>query len=124
MTVNERKKEFTRRQIKKADHAKNLKAMLGFPSTKNFKIMFSKKHIKNCLNNTEDIYNCLKIYGEDKRSLKGKATSSAPLHIDPRLDPLPKTIRNIKNVTIAIDIMFVNNLPFLVSISREIKFRT
>jgi hypothetical protein len=38
---------------------------------------------------------------------------------------IPKEIMSLnRNVTLAIDIMFINGLPFMVSISRKIKFTT
>jgi hypothetical protein len=65
------------------------------------------------------------IFGPDVGSLKGKTTRSAPNKVWPGLVSIPASLLSqYCDVTICADIMFVNKIPFLVTISRSIKFGT
>lgn len=46
-------------------------------------------------------------------------------HVDGGVDGLPSEVIRIRdNITIAIDIMFVNKVPFFITVSRALKFGT
>jgi hypothetical protein len=75
------------------------------------------------LNNTitvQDYRNALQIYGEDLGVLKGQTTQKKPEHIS--VSTLEKT--EPKNIILIIDIIFFTGLPFLITVSRNIKFIT
>ena len=71
----------------------------------------------------EDIRNANRIYGKSEAMLKGKVVKQkSKLPREDEVLPLPKYIMNkLKNVTLAIDVMHVNGVPFLVSKSIHIK---
>ena len=67
-----------------------------------------------------------KIYGPYIAALKGKTTrKSAQAVVVEDLIPFPKHLINMhKNVTLAIDICFVNKILFFVTLSQNICFTT
>jgi hypothetical protein len=75
---------------------------------------------------SQDINNAEFIFGPDKGSLQGKTTRQGSNQVrSGGLVPIPATImEQYGSVTLYIDVMKVNKLPFLVTISRAIKFGT
>jgi hypothetical protein len=87
--------------------------------------MVSSNMIKNCPVTSTDVANANTIFGPDLATLKGKTFRITPPPVAMDYVQIPKDIMSLnRNVTLAIEIMFVNGLPLLVSISRKIKFTT
>jgi hypothetical protein len=81
--------------------------------------------LPNCPVTREDIMTAEKIFGPDVGSLKGKTVRRTTDHVEINQYPIPAELMSQhREVTIAADIMFVNKLPFFVTISRNIKFST
>ena len=65
------------------------------------------------------------IFGKNLGSLKGKTVYKKEGHVKTTIQLVPYEIIKIcKQVALAIDIMFVNKIPFLITISRNLKFGT
>jgi hypothetical protein len=65
------------------------------------------------------------IFGPDVGSLKGKTVWCRPHLAKPTIEPLPPEVMSqYHNVTLAVDVMLVNGIPMLVTISRNIRFST
>jgi hypothetical protein len=65
------------------------------------------------------------IFGKNLGSLKGKMVRQSASHISVGVDAIPpEVLRAGRNVSVTIDIMFVNKLPFFITLSLEIKFGT
>ena len=82
--------------------------------------------IPNCPVTRRDIVAAEHIFGPDVGSLKGKATRKQPIgvglynHI-----PIPSGIvKQYHDVILAVDILYVNKLPFIATISRYIHVGT
>jgi hypothetical protein len=87
--------------------------------------MVSSNMIKNCPVTPSDIANTNKILGPDLVTLKGKTVRQTPPLVMMDYVQIPQDIVSLNhNVTLMIDIMFVNGLPFMVIISRKINFTT
>ena len=57
--------------------------------------------------------------GKDIGALKGKTTRKKPIQVKESFIPIPKElISKHKSVVLSADVMFVNRMPFLVSISK------
>jgi len=83
--------------------------------------------LPNCPINESDILHAEEILGPNLGSLKGKTTRKTPsrVHIH-ALDDLPdKILKQHKNVTLAVDIMYINKvIPCIIMTSRNIHFST
>jgi hypothetical protein len=65
------------------------------------------------------------MYGPDVGTLKGKTVrQSSEAAMTEYVNIPPEIISMNKNVTLSADIMFVNGLPFMISVSRKIKMTT
>ena len=82
-----------------------------------------KKEILDCPITIQDIMNAEFIWGPDLGSLKGKTMWKQPGDVRPHVQSIPVPIvQQYKNVTLLVDIIKVNNIPFFITISCYIKF--
>jgi len=122
-TVAENKKDFTKRQIQRAEVAKSLYAKLAFPSPADFKWVVRSNQIKDCPVTVQDIDVATKIYGKDIAALKGKTTRKKPMPVVRDLVKVPKEFMKLhKDVFLTADLFFVNKIPFFLTLSRVIYF--
>jgi hypothetical protein len=81
--------------------------------------------IRNCPMTPSSISAAHNIFGPDVASLKGKTTRRTHEPVLTGYVQIPKEILELnKDVTLAVDVMFVDGIPFVVSLSRKIKFTT
>ena len=79
----------------------------------------------NCLVTRQDVEVVYKIWGAYIAALKGKMTRQTPTSVVLDFVWILKEIRELHcNVTLSVDIFFVNNIPFLLTLSRNIRFTT
>ena len=124
-TVKENKKNYTNNDYLCALRARELQITMGRPSTATFVAALKNNGLMNCPVTPGDVRAAEQIFGPDIASLKGKTTRRNPPIIDSPITPVPADIlKRYQNVTLCIDIMYVNRIPRLVSISRNIKFGT
>ena len=65
------------------------------------------------------------ILGTSLAVLKGKTTRQSEPHVRSDIDVLPPSIKEkYMEVTLGADIMYVNGIPFFITISRHIQFGT
>ena len=87
--------------------------------------MISQNLIMNCPETLDDVVRADKFYGKDTHALKGKTTRSKPKEVVTYyMEILRSIIESNKNITLSIDIMYVNKIPFLTTICRHVKFTT
>jgi hypothetical protein len=86
----------------------------------------NKGRIINCDVTRQDILNAEHIFGPDTGSLKGKAVRKASDQVRfGGMVPIPATIvAQYRKVVLRVDVTKFNKMPFLVTISRAIKFGT
>ena len=85
----------------------------------------SIEHLVNCLITRRAIHVTQDIYGPNLDSLKGKPVWWTLPHLPSGVDPVPPDLlERHPSVTIIMDILFINNIPLLLSMSQGLKFMT
>ena len=123
-TVEARKEGFSPSDIHRAAQARRLQKIMMSPSTRQLGDSIIH-HLQNCEVTKTDIANAEHIYGPNLSALKGK-TVRRPIPIGRQhTEPVPKHILDThRSYDLTADIMFVNKIPFLVTLSRGLRFGT
>ena len=123
-TVAERKDHYTEREIEDANEAHRFQNIIMRPSDREL-MDVSIDHINNCPITRRSIHIAKDIYGPNLGSLKGKTVRRTIPHLPSGIDPVPLSIlKRHPGLTVTLDIFFINNIPFLLSMSRGLKFMT
>ena len=124
-TVKENKKNYTNNNYLHALRAQELQVMMGRPSTATFVEALKNNGLLNCPVTPANVEAAEQIFGPDIGSLKGKMTRRNPPIIDSPITPIPASVlEQYCNVTLCVDIMYVNQVAMMISVSRNIKFAT
>jgi hypothetical protein len=106
---------FSKQQVVRTDKARSLCASLGFSSKQDFLWILRFNQIKDCPVMVKDAMVAYKIWGPSVVALKGKTVRKKPEPVKTETVHIPKEIRKLhKEVTLMIDIFFVNFIPFFV----------
>jgi hypothetical protein len=126
MTVDDKKSCYSGRDIERAELARKLQHVLGHPSTKQLLKIIEGNQLPNCPIIKDDVIAAEDIFGKSVAGLKGKTVRQKPNIVEGVVDALPMgVVEKYRNITLAFDLMsYVNKLIFLVTISRNIRFRT
>jgi hypothetical protein len=115
----------TKHGIRKVQEARCLQGMIGNPTERKFKGIERENLIANCPVTVCDIKNVYQIIGHNLANLRGKTTRTNPDHVRADCVKIPRGFMDLhKYVTILADVMLVNGLPFLVTLSRGISLVT
>jgi hypothetical protein len=97
--------------------------MIGNPSKGDYRGLVSSNMISNCPIVPTNITNAHTIFGPDLASVQGKMVRRTPAPVVADHVAVPRAVveRN-KVVMMAADVFFVDGTPFLVTLSRNIKF--
>ena len=71
--VQANKSQFTSREVKRADAAREFRKHLGCPRYKKYFKLLESNYFRKCPLTVDDAKRALHIYGPDKESLKGKS---------------------------------------------------
>ena len=124
-TVEENKCMYSKRQVARAEEARNLYHVIGYPSVRDFKHIIQTNQLKNCPVTVEYINNSEKIFGPDVYALKGKSTRKKPKVVVNDYVEIPRElIEAHQGVEICADIIFIDKVPMLVTLSKNIRFIT
>ena len=124
-TVEENKSLYSKGQVVGAKKAKHLYHVIGYPSIRDFKHVVQTNRIKNCPVTVEDINICEKIFGPDVHALKGKSVRKKPRPVIDDYVEIPKElIRAHQGIVLCADVMWIDGVPSLLTISKNIKLHT
>jgi hypothetical protein len=120
-TVQDNFGNFSRKQIEGAQAAHRLMGMMATPSKHDFHALVCLNMIQDCPITTENIKHAHTLFGPDLATIRGKSVWRKPSRVVTDYVDISRTIVDVnKQVTLAVDVMFVNLVPFLVSVSRMI----
>ena len=124
-TVADNARFYSQRQISRAKAARDLLHATGCPSVTDLKNILKMNSIANCPITLDDVDITEKIYGPDVASLKGKTTRRKPAPVVNDQVQIPQElVDKHKDIVLCMDVIFVNQIPFLVTISKNLKYRT
>ena len=105
--------------------AQKLQVKIGNPSTKDFLCIISRNKLPNCPKTRADVIAAEHIFGQDIGSIKGKTVQCCPHKVSTYMEAVPTSIlKQYKEVTICMDIIFVNGIMFFITISSNMRFGT
>jgi hypothetical protein len=124
-SVKTQNEQFSKKDVKRAERVRRLQNSTGPMALTDYVSAVSAGQIQNCPVTPTDIKVAEIISGPNVMCLKGKTTRSTTKQA--RMEPIQIPIsisEKYKNVTLAVDIMFVRGYRFLVSVSEHIVFGT
>jgi hypothetical protein len=124
-TVESNKSNYANRDYFRAILARKIQVLVGRPELKDFIRHIEARSLTNCPITRQDAINAHVIFGRDFGSIKGKTTRRQLKGILSSVNNnnIPKSImEHYRDLTLCIDIMFVNKIPFFMSLSRNIRF--
>ena len=119
-TVEENKKNYSKRDVSRATLARKLQRAIGRPSLQKYIDIVERNLLPNCPVTRQDIITAENIFGPDLGILKGKTVRKKTEQV--RIKHTGSVPEIYRKVILAIDIMYINDIPFLITISRNIQF--
>eukprot|EP00536_Pseudo-nitzschia_multiseries_P012709 jgi/Psemu1/32890/gm1.32890_g len=124
-TVEGKANSYSALDCSRAKKARDMQEILGFPTTQELVKMIDNNIIKDCPITRRDIKIMTDIYGKHASLLKGKSVRQQAPHTREDITPIPDNIQKAyHDVVLCVDIITVNGMQFLVSISCHIRLRT
>jgi len=117
-TVDKNKSKYTVKQYSDTHKARLIHDIIGRPSTADYVKYIENYLIPNCPIMKEDIVREEDNLESNVGIIKGKMTWKTPERVSNTLDNLPNgMLEEHSDVTIAIDIMYINEIPFMMTTS-------
>ena len=124
-TIAKSEDKFSTRDVLRARKLRHFQHVSGHPSNATLVYSIATNNIRNYPFDRRDIKLMMEIIGESKYALEGKRTRRQPEAVDTEIMEVPPQILEYyKDVRLSFDVMHVNQIPFLVSISRNIHYGT
>ena len=108
--------------VRWAIFARQLQTTVGNPTTKDFLNIIEKIRLKGYGTTRKDILIAEDIFVPSGSGLKGKTTTPVTTHVREDIIPVPDD--NYRDVYLGVDILFINGVPFLTTISLHLYFTT
>jgi hypothetical protein len=116
---------YTQRKVEDARAVHEAQAMLGHPTDRNFLGMVRSGMILNCPVTPNAVQNAHRIFGPNLAGVRGGMVRQPPDSVTTNYVQIPHALLEWHQwVTLAVDVMFVNGVPFLVSMARGLNLVT
>ena len=116
---------YTRREVEEARQARDVQAMVGHLTDQEFLRMVCSGMIVDCPVTPTAMLNSNRIFGPPPEGVRGHTVRTTPESVVLDHVMIPRAIlERHQRVTLAIGVMFVNGVPFLVSVSRGLNLIT
>jgi hypothetical protein len=124
-TVRGNMEGYTQREVEDARAAHEAQAMLGHPTNRDFLGMVYSGMILNCPVTPSAVQNANHIFSPDLAGVRGQTVRQPPESVTTNSVQIPRALLEQHQwVTLAVNIMFVNGVPFLVSVARGLNLVT
>jgi hypothetical protein len=124
-TIRQHYKGFTKRKVQDAIKARKAQAMTGHPTDAQFLEMVRNKTIKNCPVKPKHITNDCSIFGLSIAGVRGKTVRRKPEQLEAYPGCIPDDFHRLyRFVVITADVMFVNGIAFLTTLSQKLRLST
>ena len=120
-TVETQRRLYTQRELKGIEAAKRLMATYAYPSIRAFVKLVRHGTIRNCPVTAVDLLNCLDLYGPELARERGHRTRVPRRVIDLSRQDAEGVLVDA-DVSLHVDLMFVERIPFLVSMASPMKY--
>ena len=121
--IDDNKSRLSAHDFSKAKITRALQRRIGRPVTKDFTHYVTANLIPNCPIIVQDIKNAKFVWGPEVGYLKGNTSRQPPPRTRVENNSIPLQImQQYRDVTLLLDIMKVTGIPFLMTISKHIKF--
>ncbi len=124
-TVRGNMEGHTQRKVEDARAAREAQAMLGHPTDRDFLGMVHSGMILNCPVTPNAVQNTHRIFGPDLAGVRGQMVSWPLDSVTTNYLQIPcALLERHQWVTLAVNVMFVNGVPFLVSVAKGLNLVT
>ena len=124
-TVDHQKDIFTKRNVHNAIHANKLSQSMWGPILRTLATMVDQLSLKDCNVTCDYLHNAETVYGPDVNTIKGKTVETKPKPVKLNIERILISIMGFyHHMTVSTDLMFINIICFLLSISLKMKFIT
>ena len=124
-TIEENAKFLTPKEIAQANVAKQLLHTLGYPSVVILKTIIKMNMIQDNPVTKSDIKLMEHLYGPNIPTVEGKTTRQCQHKLASDVVSIPHELCDTQHdVCLYIVVMYINGMPFLTTISKNIKYRT
>jgi hypothetical protein len=124
-TVCQQYEGFTKREVQDAIVARKAQAMTGHPTDAQFLEMVRNNTIKNCPIKPEHITNANSIFGSSIAGVRGKTVRHKPEQVEPEPGCIADNFHCLHRfVMLTADVMFVNGIAFLTTLSQKLRLGT
>jgi hypothetical protein len=124
-TIEKSKRRFTKRDQIKASMVRRFQHVAGHPSDSTLIYAAATNSVKNSPITRRDVQLAADMLGKSEYAVRGKTTRTQPEAVTELVQEVPMTIMEYyKDVELSIDVMHVNKVPFLVTISKNIHYGT
>jgi len=124
-TVDNNKTKYTIKEYSDAVRARSLQNIIGQPNMQDFIKYMERNMIPNCPVTKADIIRAEDIFGANIGALQGKPVRKKSARVVTTIHELPmEIIEHHRSVTLEADIMYINEIPFVITTSKSIHFHT
>ena len=124
-TVANSRSNYSNQDYLRAAKARELHIKIGRPSLQEYIRIVTNNLLPDCPVTKADIMAAEEIFGPEVGGLKGKSMQRNPHAVKQVVEPLePSIMKHYRHVMLGADVMYINGITFLVTVSRHIKFGT
>ena len=124
-TVCQNYKGYTKKQVQKDVLARKVLGILRTPSTQDLEYLVIRNFLDYLPIKIHDVKNSHAIFGPDLTGVIGRTDKNKPGQVEIYYVAIPRELLNShKYMNIVFDVMFINNIPFLITMSCDIRLIT